>query len=229
MIEGDIIMSKKELLKYLIENNVGISVTQILISMCITVLLSMFIYWVYKKTYSGVMYSKNFNITIMLISTVTSMVMMIIGSNLALSLGMVGALSIIRFRSAIKDPKDIGFLFWGIAVGLSTGTGIYIIGIIGSIFIAFLLFIFDRGIYNDNCYLLIVKGNDINFDKIESIIKEHTSKFNLKMKNSADIFTEATYEIKLKRNEDNEILRELKTIENIININIVSYNGEIAG
>ena len=222
-------MSKKELLKYLIENNVGISVTQILISMCITVLLSMFIYWVYKKTYSGVMYSKNFNITIMLISTVTSMVMMIIGSNLALSLGMVGALSIIRFRSAIKDPKDIGFLFWGIAVGLSTGTGIYIIGIIGSIFIAFLLFIFDRGIYNDNCYLLIVKGNDINFDKIESIIKEHTSKFNLKMKNSADISTEATYEIKLKRNEDNEILRELKTIENIININIVSYNGEIAG
>ena len=222
-------MSKKELLKYLIENNVGISVTQILISMCITVLLSMFIYWVYKKTYSGVMYSKNFNITIMLISTVTSMVMMIIGSNLALSLGMVGALSIIRFRSAIKDPKDIGFLFWGIAVGLSTGTGIYIVGIIGSIFIAFLLFIFDRGIYNDNCYLLIVKGNDINFDKIESIIKEHTSKFNLKMKNSTDIFTEATYEIKLKRNEDNEILRELKTIENIININIVSYNGEIAG
>ena len=222
-------MSNKELLKYLFENNVGISVTQILISMCITVLLSMFIYWVYKKTYSGVMYSKNFNITIMLISTVTSMVMMIIGSNLALSLGMVGALSIIRFRSAIKDPKDIGFLFWGIAVGLSTGTGIYIIGIIGSIFIAFLLFIFDRGIYNDNCYLLIVKGNDINFDKIESIIKEHTSKFNLKMKNSTDIFTEATYEIKLKRNEDNEILRELKTIENIININIVSYNGEIAG
>lgn len=229
MIEGDIIMSKKELLKYLIENNAGISVTQILISMCITVLLSMFIYWVYKKTYSGVMYSKNFNITIMLISTVTSMVMMIIGSNLALSLGMVGALSIIRFRSAIKDPKDIGFLFWGIGIGLSTGTGIYIIGIIGSIFIAFLLFIFDRGIYNDNCYLLIVKGNDINFNKIESIIKEHTSKFNLKMKNSTDIFTEATYEIKLKRNEDNEILKELKTIENIININIVSYNGEIAG
>lgn len=222
-------MSKKELLKYLIENNAGISVTQILISMCITVLLSMFIYWVYKKTYSGVMYSKNFNITIMLISTVTSMVMMIIGSNLALSLGMVGALSIIRFRSAIKDPKDIGFLFWGIGIGLSTGTGIYIIGIIGSIFIAFLLFIFDRGIYNDNCYLLIVKGNDINFNKIESIIKEHTSKFNLKMKNSTDIFTEATYEIKLKRNEDNEILKELKTIENIININIVSYNGEIAG
>ena len=222
-------MSKKELLKYLIENNAGISVTQILISMCITVLLSMFIYWVYKKTYSGVMYSKNFNITIMLISTVTSMVMMIIGSNLALSLGMVGALSIIRFRSAIKDPKDIGFLFWGIGIGLSTGTGVYIIGILGSVFIAFLLFIFDRGIYNDNCYLLIVKGNDINFNKIESIIKEHTSKFNLKMKNSTDIFTEATYEIKLKRNEDNEILKELKTIENIININIVSYNGEIAG
>ena len=109
-------MSKKELLKYLIENNVGISVTQILISMCITVLLSMFIYWVYKKTYSGVMYSKNFNITIILVAIITCMIMMIIGSNLALSLGMVGALSIIRFRTAVKEPKDICFLFFYVNV-----------------------------------------------------------------------------------------------------------------
>lgn len=222
-------MSKTELLKYLIENNASISITQILISMCVTTILSLFIYWVYKKTYSGVMYSKNFNITIMLISTITSMVMMIIGSNLALSLGMVGALSIIRFRSAIKDPKDIGFLFWGIGVGLSTGTGVYIVGIIGSLFIAFLLFIFDRGIYDDTCYLLIVKGTDLDFNRVEEIINKHISKSKLKMKNSTSKFTEATYEIKLKSNQENEIIDELKNLENIININIVSYNGEIAG
>ena len=82
--------------------------------------------------------------------------MMIISSNLAISLGMVGALSIIRFRSAIKDPKDIGYLFWAIGIGLATGTGVYMIGIIGSIFIALLLVIMERGIYNETCYLLVI-------------------------------------------------------------------------
>lgn len=220
-------MSKKEILNYLIQNNLGVPVTQIVISMMVTILLSMFVYWVYKKTYSGVMYCKNFNITIMLISTVTSMVMMIIGSNLALSLGMVGALSIIRFRSAIKDPKDIAFLFCGIGVGLSTGTGIYIVGIIGSIVIAFMLFVFDRGIYDDSTYLLIVRGSDLDSSKVESVIKNNVKKYKLKMKNSSNISDEISYEIKIKENEDNNIIKELKKINNINNVNIVSYNGEI--
>lgn len=222
-------MSKKELLKYLIENNLGIPVTQVIISLIIAVLLSLFIYWVYKKTYSGVMYSKNFNITIMLISTVTCMVMMIIGSNLALSLGMVGALSIIRFRTAIKDPKDIGFLFWGIGVGLATGTGIYIVGIIGSIFIAVMLLVFDKGLYDDFCYLLIIKGQDLDYKKIEEIINRSVKKYKLKMKNCSKYSTDVSYEIRLKNREENDIIKELNNMENIISVNIVSYNGEIVG
>lgn len=222
-------MSKKEILNYLIQNNMGIPVTQIIISMVITILLSMFVYWVYKKTYSGVMYSKNFNITIMLISTVTSMVMMIIGSNLALSLGMVGALSIIRFRSAIKDPKDIAFLFWGIGVGLATGTGIYIVGIIGSIVIAAMLFIFDRGIYDDYTYLLIVRGIDLDCEVIEKIIKETTKKHKLKMKNYSNISDEVSYEINMLNSNNNNLIKELKKIDNVNNVNIISYNGEIVG
>lgn len=134
-------MDKKELFYYLLEANTTMPVIQIVLSLVICMLLSLFIYAMYKKTYSGVMYSKNFNLSIMLISIITCMIMMIISSNLAISLGMVGALSIIRFRSAIKDPKDIGYLFWAIGIGLATGTGVYMIGIIGSIFIALLLVI----------------------------------------------------------------------------------------
>lgn len=149
-------MDKKELFYYLLEANTTMPVIQIVLSLVICMLLSLFIYAMYKKTYSGVMYSKNFNLSIMLISIITCMIMMIISSNLAISLGMVGALSIIRFRSAIKDPKDIGYLFWAIGIGLATGTGVYMIGIIGSIFIALLLVIMERGIYNETCYLLVI-------------------------------------------------------------------------
>ena len=222
-------MSKKDLLSYLIESNASIPTTQIIISMAMAVILSMFIYWVYKKTYSGVMYSKNFNITIMLTAVVTSIVMMVIGSNLALSLGMVGALSIIRFRTAIKEPKDVGFLFWGVGVGLATGTGVYIVSVVGSIFIAIMLLIFNRGIYDDSCYLLVVKNEGADYKKIEKIISENSKKYKLKMKNSTSISDEVTYEIRLKNNSDSNMIKEIKSIKNVNSVNLISYNGEIAG
>ncbi|WP_404987509.1 DUF4956 domain-containing protein [Clostridium culturomicium] len=222
-------MSKRELLNYLIENNMGIPIPQIVLSMALTVLLSLFVYWVYKKTYNGVMYSKNFNVTIILISTVTAMVMMVIGSNLALSLGMVGALSIIRFRASIKDPKDIAFLFWGIGVGLSCGTGIYIVGIVGSVFIACILFILNRGLYDESCYLLIIKGEKIDFKSIEDIIGKYTKMDRIRMKNSTHNTVEATYEVRLKGEGDTKLLKEIYSLQGVKNVNLVSYNGEIAG
>lgn len=222
-------MKKSQLLKYLLENNANVSTTEIVISMAITVLLSLFVYWVYKKTYSGVMYSKNFNVTIMLVSLVTSMVIMVIGSNLALSLGMVGALSIIRFRTAVKDPKDIGFLFWGVSVGLATGTGIYIIGIVGSLFIAFVLFLIDRGMYNDNSYLLIIKGEDIDLLALEEILKMQLKRHKLKMKTFSKSFMDVTYEIDLGNKSEVELINNINALGSIKNINIVAYNGEIAG
>lgn len=222
-------MSKRELLNYIIENNMGIPIPQIVLSMALTVLLSIFVYWVYKKTYNGVMYSKNFNVTIILISTVTAMVMMVIGSNLALSLGMVGALSIIRFRASIKDPKDIAFLFWGIGVGLSCGTGIYIVGIVGSVFIACILFILNRGLYDESCYLLIVKGEEIDFKSLEDIIGKYTKKDRIRMKNSTHNTVEATYEVRLKGEGDTKLLKEIYSLQGVKNVNLVSYNGEIAG
>lgn len=222
-------MNKLNLVELLNSASKGLSFETIVLNMLVTFIIVVFIYWVYKKTYSGVMYSKNFNITIMLISTVTAMVMMVIGSNLALSLGMVGALSIIRFRAAIKDPKDIGFLFWGIAVGLSAGTGSYAIAIIGSIIIAIILFTFNISSYDDTSYLLIIKGNKINLEQLTNTIKDNVPKFKLRMKSMNSDSMEIIYEVNLKNVSENKLINEIKDIEEISIVNIISHNGEVAG
>ncbi|WP_026518070.1 DUF4956 domain-containing protein [Butyrivibrio sp. MC2021] len=223
-------MSKKELLYYLLENNTNISLLEVAIGLIMSVILAFFIYFVYKKTFTGVMYSKNFNVTLLLITVITTMVMMIIGSNLALSLGMVGALSIIRFRTAVKDTKDSAYIFWAIAVGISCGSGIYAIAILGSIVIAIILFFISRGVFDDNTYLVIVHGNDsLDADKVTETVNRHCKKVNLKMRNLNSVSCDITYEVSFAKDKDGELANELKALEGVSGINIVTYNGEIAG
>ena len=223
-------MNKKELLYYLLENNTNISIAEIAIGLILSVLLAFFIYFVYKKTYSGVMYSKNFNVTLILIAVITTMVMMIIGSNLALSLGMVGALSIIRFRTAVKDTKDSAYIFWSIAVGISCGSGIYAIAILGSIVIALILFFINRGVLDETTYLVIVHGDDsLDIDAVTKTIEKNCKKTNLKMRNITTSSTDITYEVSFAKGKDIDLSKELKTLAGVNGINIVTYNGEIAG
>ena len=223
-------MSKSELLYYLMENNTNISVFEVAISLIMSVVLAFFIYFVYKKTFTGVMYSKNFNVTLLLITIITTMVMMIIGSNLALSLGMVGALSIIRFRTAVKDTKDSAYIFWAIAVGIACGSGIYSIAILGSIVIAIILFFVNKGVLDDNTYLVIVHGNDsLDADKVTETVGKNCKKVNLKMKNINSVSTDITYEVSFAKDKESALSKELTALEGVTGINIVTYNGEIAG
>ena len=223
-------MSKSELLYYLMENNTNISVYEVAIGLIMSVVLAFFIYFVYKKTFAGVMYSKNFNVTLLLITIITTMVMMIIGSNLALSLGMVGALSIIRFRTAVKDTKDSAYIFWAIAVGIACGSGIYSIAILGSIVIAIILFFVNKGVLDDNTYLVIVHGNDsLETDKVTETVGKNCKKVNLKMKNINSVSTDITYEVSFAKDKESALSKELTALEGVTGINIVTYNGEIAG
>lgn len=223
-------MNKRELLYYLLENNINISVAEIAIGLIVSVILAFFIYFVYKKTYTGVMYSRNFNVTLLLISVITTMVMMIIQSNLALSLGMVGALSIIRFRTAVKDTKDSAFIFWAIAVGIACGAGVYTIAVLGSIIIALILFFISKGVMDDTLYLVIVHGNsDLDVDLVSGIVGKHCSKNKLKMKNITASNVDITYEVSFKKGSESELTKELKGSDNVSAINVVSYNGEISG
>lgn len=205
------------------------TIEKIIFNIMITTLLGLFIYFVYKKTFAGVIYSQSFNVTIVMICIITAIVMMLIGSNLALSLGMVGSLSIIRFRTAIKEPRDIGFLFWAIAVGLAAGTSEFMIAIIGSIVIAFILLIFNKIQYVDYSYLLVVKGYEIDSKDVINILNEYDIPAKLRMKINNNIFVEITYEITLKSLSEDILIKSLKLIDGIEEVHIVSFNGEISG
>jgi len=205
------------------------SVESIIFNIVVATLLGLFIYFVYKKTFSGVMYSQNFNVTILMICVITSIIMMLIGNNMALSLGLVGSLSIIRFRTAIKEPRDIAFIFWAIAVGLAAGTSEFIIAIIGSVIIAILLFIFNKVIYKDYSYLLVLKGSEIQSKLIIDIFREYEIPYKMRMKNSNEVYMEITYEITLKSVSEDILIKALNAIGGIDEVHIVSYNGEVTG
>ena len=222
-------MNKLDLFEYIRSTNAVLTITTVMMNMFVTVLIAMFIFWVYKRTYTGVLYSRSFNITLLLISLVTAMVMMVIGTNLALSLGMVGALSIIRFRSAIKDPRDIGFLFWGIAAGLSAGTGSYVIAAVGSLIIAIILFLFERQQAAVYPYLLVVKGERIDEGALRDIVNRNVSRYSLRMKNLSKLGMEIIYEVRFQDGQEDHLLEEIQRLPDISIVNIVTYKGEIAG
>ena len=221
---------KETLYKYLATSSENITVFSVLEVMVISLILSMVIFLTYKITFSGVMYNRKFNISLVMLTLVTTMVMFVIGSDIALSLGMVGALSIVRFRTAIKDPRDTVYIFWSIGVGLSVGTGNYIVASIGSVFLLGVLSIFSfSGIGKEDRYILIIRGNR---DKEEEIMRCVFNSFKgskLRAKNSIGDSMEIIYQIKIKNNEDKNIISNLYSIEGVNAVNIVAQNGETIG
>lgn len=222
-------MSKKEIFKYLIESNSSISVYQVVLAMCAALVLGLFMYFIYKKTYSSVVYSKSFNQTLVLLAVIVTMVMTVIGGSLALSLGMVGSLSVIRFRTAIKEPKDMAFLFWAIAIGLSCGAEMYVVAVIGSLVIAVMLLFFSKDAYDGNNYLIVVRGSGLDSEAIEKLICQNTKKWRVRMQNATGDFEEITYEVGLKKNNLSEIAKELRAVNGTQAVNVVTYTGEIVG
>lgn len=222
-------MKKVEVFKYLLESNTALSVQQVVLSMCIACVLALCMYFVYKKTYRGTVYSQNFNQTLILITMIVTMVMAIIGSNLALSLGMVGSLSIIRFRTAIKEPRDIAFLFWAIAIGLACGAEMYLVGIIGSIFVAAIIIVMSYDIYAKTSYILVVKlKKDTN--AIDMIMRKYTKNFKLRMQSMQEKDSkELTYELSIYEKKVSSLINEISNLEDIDTYNLVSYSGEVTG
>lgn len=222
-------LMNKEILFNIMGGIDSFSIETIVFNIVMATLLGLFIYFVYSKTFSGVIYSQSFNITLIMVCVIIAIIMMLIGKNIALSLGLVGSLSIIRFRTVIKEPKDMGFLFWAIAAGLAAGTGELMIAIIGSIVIALVLLIFKRVIYIDYCYLIVIRGNNIESAKIADIFNEYKIPFKLRMKTTNSAFVEITFEITLKSVKEDFLIKTIRAIEGIEEVHIVSYDGEVTG
>lgn len=224
-------MKDLDLFRYLVDGASAYTLETIAFNMAITTVLGLFIFLVYKKTFTGVLYSLSFNVSIVVIAMTTSMVIMLIGSNLAISLGMVGALSIVRFRSAIKEPRDLAFLFWAISVGLSAGTGAFLIAGVCSVFIAVFIFVFSKSVYSDCCYLLVLKGSRIQQQAAENALKGFGIRYKLRMQNSGFDYMEMTYEVYLKKQRPYVIVEHFSGNNELgINeVNLVSFSGEVTG
>ena len=188
-------MNKNEIFSYLIKNTSAYTVGQMVTNLFVIFVLSLAIFAVYKLTTKRVNYYSNFAIVLVLTSVVTGIIMMIIESNLALSLGMVGALSIIRFRSAIKDPVDTGYIFWAVAVGISAGTGNFVLAVVATLLISAFVIIFS---FVSKTYLkevLIIRGENLSAAEINSLLKAKGVKFAQKSKSSGRTKQEYIYEI----------------------------------
>ena len=204
----------------------GFSPVDTLIGMLFAVLIGLFIFVVYKKTFSGVMYSTSFAMTLVGLSMVTTLVIIAVTSNVVLSLGMVGALSIVRFRAAIKDPMEIVFLFWAIASGIVIGAGMIPLAVIGSAIIGVILILFANHKTNDTPYILIVNCADEKAEEsVLGIIDKATARHIVKAKTVNDAGIELTAEIRLK-NTATGFVNRINDVEGVSGATLVSFNGE---
>lgn len=220
----------KKVLQALAEMQVKMPIQTVLLVLLVAFLVSLIIYLTYKNTYTGVLYNPRFNVSLIMITMVTTMVMVVIGSNISVSLGMVGALSIIRFRTAVKDPRDTAFIFWCVVSGLACGTQNYTIVIVGSIFICLILFLFKKFITKNNKYVLIIKGKSFDLKEVEKTLDRKLKDYICKGKYISVNGMEIIYDVKIKDSKiSDDIIVSLSKVSGVNTINIVSSNTDTMG
>ncbi|EOR25692.1 DUF4956 domain-containing protein [Cytobacillus oceanisediminis] len=210
----------------ILEKTSNFSVIDSLIGLLVAFGVGLFIYYVYKKTFSGVIYSHTFNISLIIISMATALIIIGISSNVLLSLGMVGALSIVRFRTPIKDPMDLVYLFWAIVSGILCGAGFIVLVILGALLIGIVLILFTNRIKIENPYLLVIKyTNESLEDSLTKTISDHAKKFSVKSKSimPGNDF-EVTYEIRVKENNAT-FINNISKLDGVKSAIMLSYDG----
>lgn len=203
-----------------------ISLSKILITLGVAFLLGFFIYLLYKRIFSGVLYSKSFNVSLIGMTMITAVVIIAINSNLVLSLGMVGALSIVRFRTPIKDPTDLIFLFWAAVAGIVTGAGFFTLAVIGSVVVGLILFFFVKGGSVETPYLLVVNcDSDATEQLVHKQVGTLVKRYNVKQKTVTQGNIEMTLEIRL-RDETGRFVNQLTELAGVRNAVLISYSGD---
>ncbi len=204
----------------------SVSITDMVIALVLAFALGMFIFLVYKKTFSGVMYSSSFGVTLIALTMITTVVILAVTSNVVLSLGMVGALSIVRFRAAIKEPLDIAFLFWSIAVGIVLAAGMIPLALIGSVVIGIILLLFVNRKSHTHPYIVVIRCDGKDAEKSATdFIKEKTERTIIRSKTVEKDEIEVNIEIRLK-DDNTDFINELAEKEGVRSAVLVSYNGE---
>ena len=221
------VISYKDIVKqsFLEFQSAGLTIADVATSLLITFVISLLIFWLYKKSFRGVLYTHSFNVSLVMISLVTALVIMTISTNLILSLGMVGALSIVRFRTAVKDPLDIVFMFWAIAIGIANGAMQFELAIVGSFFIAIVVVILSNIKLQNHPYLLIMHYKSVDEKEIIIQLNKIIKSYKLKSKTVSNDVVELTLEVRVKKHNIG-FVDEISKINNVKDLGLVSYEGD---
>ena len=209
-----------------LESVTDFSVTDTLLGMLCALILGLFIFLVYKKTSPGILYSTSFGLTLIGLSLVTTLVIMAVTSNVILSLGMVGALSIVRFRAAIKEPMEIVFLFWSIAAGIVIGAGMIPLAVVGSAVIGVVLLLFANRKSREDAYILVLNCADEAAEQAAmDLVRKVALRCGVKTKTVNRNGIELTAELRIKK-DDTAFVNRVMELPGISDAALVSYNGE---
>lgn len=212
-----------------LEKITSVSIVDMAVALVLAFGLGMFIFLVYKKTFSGVMYSSSFGVTLVALTMITTVVILAVTSNVVLSLGMVGALSIVRFRTAIKEPLDIAFLFWSIAVGIVLAAGFIPLAVIGSVVIGVVLLVFVNKKSYANPYIVVITCEGANIERqVMSYLGKQVQRCVVKSKTVQKGAVELNLEIRMK-GEDTSFINILSDMDGVRSAVLVSYNGDYMG
>lgn len=212
-----------------LENVTSVSLLDMALALILAFGIGLFIFFVYKKIYSGVMYSASFGTTLIALTMITTVVILAVTSNVVLSLGMVGALSIVRFRTAIKEPLDIAFLFWSIAVGIVLAAGMIPLAVIGSVIIGVILLVFVNRKSHVNPYMVVLSCTNHESElKAKEYLEKQTLRCVVKSKSAQKGAIELNMEIRLK-DDNTDFINALSDMDGVTGAVLVSYNGDYRG
>ena len=212
-----------------LENVTAISVLDMVLALVLAFALGLFIFFIYKKTYAGVMYSSSFGVTLVALTMITTLVILAVTSNVVLSLGMVGALSIVRFRTAIKEPLDIAFLFWAIAAGIVLAAGMIPLAVFGSVLIGVILLVFVNRKDTSNPYIVVLRTADHESETgAMDFLRANTKRCSTKSKTARKGSVELNLEIRLK-DDNTDFVNRLAELPGVESAVLVSYNGDYMG
>ena len=212
-----------------LENVTAVSILDIVLALTLAFCLGLFIFFIYKKTYSGVMYSSSFGVTLVALTMITTLVILAVTSNVVLSLGMVGALSIVRFRTAIKEPLDIAFLFWAIADGIVLAAGMIPLAVFGSVLIGVIILVFANHKDMSNPYIVVIRARDHASEaRAMEYLRSNVKKCVVKSKTAQRGLVELNLEIRLKT-DNTDFINGLADLPGVDSAVLVSYNGDYMG
>ena len=203
-----------------------LTVPHLLATITLSITVGMFIFFIYKLAYKGVVYSHSFNVTLVMVCVITSVIVLAVSANIALTFGMIGALSIVRYRTAIKDPVDVAFLFWAITSGIIAGTGEALFLIVAVLILGVLVIALFWIRTSKNTFLLIIDADKKNIDDIQKMVKELPAK--MKSKSLVKDRVELIYEMRLASDASTNFLEEINNRPDIHSAVLVGYNGDFA-